>query len=93
MSEESGEELLKKAAALLEVIESLDAAHKKVAGYFIKHISVGDLRAVLDLKKMGVENPEEIIEELVELGILEKGIDCYNLSKPMRYYVFKRLRR
>ncbi|MCE4608870.1 MAG: hypothetical protein F7C36_00610 [Desulfurococcales archaeon] len=86
------EEAVLKAAKLLEQIEKLPPDSRKVAEYFMKHISVGDLRAVLDLKKLGVKDPESRIEELISLGILEKGVDCFNLSTPLRNYIFSRRR-
>ncbi len=83
-------ELSKEAAALLEKVEKLGKEERRVAEYFFKHISVGGLRAVLDLKRLGVQEPEEKIEKLIELGVLERGMDCYNLAKPLRDYFIKK---
>jgi len=77
--------------ALLRRAEELRGDYRRVYMYFVKHLSVGDLRAVEDLERMGIENPQAIIEELVELGILERGLDCYNLVRPLhRYFARKR---
>ena len=75
---------------LLEKARSLPEPHKIVLNYFIENISVGTLRSVKELKAMGVENPEKVIEELVEQGLLEEGLDCYNLARPLRELVFAR---
>jgi hypothetical protein len=85
-------EPLAEASRLLDLIRSLPKEEKVVAEYFLKYVSVGDLRAVLDLKRLGVKDPQPIIERLVEYGILERGVDCYNLSKPLRDYVLRRRR-
>ncbi|MCE4624800.1 MAG: hypothetical protein F7C35_02915 [Desulfurococcales archaeon] len=81
---------IEETARLLELIKKLDPQHRKVADYFMKYVSVGDLRAVLDLKKLGVSDPKSVIEDLIELGILERGVDCYNISKPLREYIFRK---
>ena len=77
-------------AELLERARRLSPKERAVAEYFFRHISVGDLRAVLDLKKRGVADPQAIIDKLVEIGILEKGVDCYNLAAPLRRYFIRK---
>ncbi len=81
---------IKEASKLLSFIESLPSESKKVVDYFMRNISVGDLRAVLDLKKLGIKDPEAEIDKLISLGIIEKGVDCYNLAYPLRQYVFSK---
>jgi len=87
-----GIEPLAEASRLLDLIRTLPKEERVVAEYFLKYVSVGDLRAVLDLKRLGIEDPQPIIERLVEYGILERVVDCYNLSKPLREYVWRRRR-
>ncbi len=90
--QEAEEEILLVAAHLLDKAKRLGDDERRVLSYFMKNISVGDIRAVLDLEKLGVKNAEAIIEHLINLGFLEKGTDCYNLSKPLRVYVFRKNR-
>ncbi len=78
------------AARLLEKSRSLSKEKRIILNYFMKNISVGDIRSVLDLEKKGVKNAEELIEEMLEEGFLEKATDCYNLSYPLRMYIFSR---
>jgi len=78
------------ALELLERARRLPEQHRTVLNYFIDNISVGSLRSVKELKAMGVDNPERVIEELVEAGFLEEGMDCYNLARPLRELVFAR---
>ena len=80
----------KEVARLMELIRSLPPEERRAAEYFVKHISVGDIRAVMDLKKAGIKDPETVLERLVELGVLEKGLDCYNLAKPLRVYLVRK---
>ncbi len=75
---------------LLEKARMLPEPHRTVLNYFIENISVGTLRSVKELKAMGVENPERVIEALVEHGLLEEGLDCYNLARPLRELLFSR---
>ncbi len=75
---------------LIRRAEKLNSEEKEVLRYFINSISVGDIRAILDLKAKGIENPEKIIANLVKHGFLEKGEGCYNLAKPLRTLIAKR---
>ncbi|MDP8002926.1 MAG: hypothetical protein RAK17_01915, partial [Caldisphaera sp.] len=63
---------------------------KIVLKYFLENVSVGDLRAIADLSKKGIENPENVIESLIEKGFLERGNDCFNLSYYLRIFVSRR---
>jgi hypothetical protein len=84
------EDELLKAGELLEKARKLGREQRIVFEYFYKNISVGDMRAVMELEKLGVRDPQARIEELVEAGLLEKGMECYNLAKPLREYIFRR---
>ncbi len=74
------------ASRLLAVAQKLEGDYRKVFEYFVKYVSVGDLRAEAELSRLGVKDPINIIEELVDMGLLERGIDCYNLARPLRRY-------
>jgi len=65
------EEILK-AGELLEKARKLNKEQKIVFNYFYKNISVGDLRAIMELKKLGVRDPQARIDELIEIGLLER---------------------
>ena len=80
------------ASKLLSKSKSLSKQKKIILNYFMKNISVGDLRSIMDLEKKGVKNAEELIEEMIKEGFLEKGTDCYNLSYPLRMYIFSKER-
>ena len=84
--------LEEEALTLLRRAESLRGDHRKVFSYFSKHFSVGDIRAVEDLEKMGVRDPQSVIQDLIEMGLLERGLDCYNLAKPLRVYLANKRR-
>lgn len=75
---------------LLEKARKLSRQYREVVNYFLENISVGSIRSIKELKATGIENPEKVIEELVQEGIIEEGVDCYNLAKPLRELVFKR---
>ncbi|GBF09073.1 hypothetical protein apy_07980 [Aeropyrum pernix] len=75
---------------LFSLVESLGRVEKKVLKYFFENISVGEIKAVEELRHQGVEEPEEVIARLVDLGLLEEGVGCYNLAEPLREYVRKR---
>ena len=53
--------------------------------YFVKNLSVGEIIAVIDLRRIvKVNEPERVLRRLVERGILERGEGCYNLSARLR---------
>ena len=83
-------EELAEAYRMLERARSLGPAEKAVLNYFIDNLSVGVVRAVKELKLKGVDDPEEVISRLVELGFLEDKGDCYNLAAPLRELVHRR---
>jgi hypothetical protein len=53
--------------------------------YFRKYISVGEIIAVRDLKALGVKEPEKVIVELMNKGIIEKGEGCFNLVREKKH--------
>ncbi|MCY0874471.1 MULTISPECIES: PolB1-binding protein PBP2 family protein [Acidianus] len=53
--------------------------------YFRKYISVGEIIAVRDLKALGVKDPEKVIVELMNKGIIEKGEGCFNLVREKKH--------
>ncbi len=53
--------------------------------YFRKYISVGEIIAVRDLKALGVKEPENVIAELMNKGIIEKGEGCFNLVREKKH--------
>jgi hypothetical protein len=69
---------------LFRKIDKLNEVEKEVLKYFISNVSVGDIRAILDLKAKGIEDPEKVILKLIREGLLERGDGCYNLPKKLR---------
>ncbi|MDM7275401.1 MAG: hypothetical protein P3X22_004685 [Thermoprotei archaeon] len=84
------EEYLAEASKILDRARSLEPEERLALNYFIENISVGDLRAVKDLKALGVNAPEAVVRKLVSMGFIERGEGCYNLAKPLRNYVMRR---
>ncbi|MCE4600588.1 MAG: hypothetical protein F7C38_03375 [Desulfurococcales archaeon] len=84
------DDTMARAMELLEKSRRLPRDLKIVFEYFYKNLSVGDLRAVKELTRMGVRDPQDKIDKLVEEGLIEKGLDCYNLAKPLREYIYRR---
>ncbi len=81
---------LVEASRLLDEARKLKGAERVVFNYFMEMVSVGEIRAVKELVRKGVDNPVEVIEKLVDKGILERGYDCYNLAAPLRAYRARR---
>lgn len=84
------EEWEAKALRMLEDARRLSEVHRRVLNYFLENISVGVIRSVKELKALGVEEAERVIEELVVMGYLEEGMECYNLAAPLRELVFRK---
>lgn len=84
------EDYLVEASKLLEIARKLSQEEKRVLAYFVENISVGDLRAVKELRQAGVDNPLQVMRKLAALGLLEEREDCFNLAKPLRVYVSRR---
>jgi hypothetical protein len=84
------EEYLVEASKLLDMARGLTVEEKRVFMYFVENISVGEIRAVKELKQLGVNNPQMVIRKLTNMGLLEEGDECYNLAKPLREYLARR---
>ena len=65
-------------------LKGLTPEERKVMEYFMNYLSVGELIALRELRSMGIRKPEEVIADLLEKGLLEKGDGCYNLPKEFR---------
>ena len=83
-------EWLVEASRLLDKARKLEGPERVVFNYFMDAVSVGEIRAVKELMRKGVERPVEGIERLVEMCLLERGYDCYNLAAPLRAYRARR---
>ncbi len=69
---------------LKRVLKSLDQESLKVLKYFIKHRSVGELIAIRELRGIyRINDPAKCIGKLIDLGLLERGMGCYNVSKKL----------
>ncbi len=67
------------------IIRSLSVEERKVLEYMIKNLSVGEIIAIRELRSIyGIENPEAILRKLIELGLVERGLACYNLSATLK---------
>ena len=82
--QEGEEECIQEGLRMLSVAERLTGDERTVMNYFLDNVSVGDIRAVLELEKKNVKEPEQVIARLIQLGLLERGRDAFNLAKPLR---------
>jgi len=73
------ESWLIESSKILEKARNLSEEEKKVFRYFLENISVGDLRAIMELNRKGIKNPSSIIETLVSNGLLES---CLLYTSP-----------
>ncbi|MEB3774439.1 MAG: hypothetical protein GSR86_05900 [Desulfurococcales archaeon] len=78
------------ASKILSRAERLEGDYRIVFEYFLDNISVGDLRAVEDLKRKGVRDPLRVMVRLVIDGLLEKRGDVFNLPEPVRCLIYER---
>ncbi|ESQ26495.1 MAG: hypothetical protein JCHSAcid_01470 [uncultured Acidilobus sp. JCHS] len=78
------------ASRLLELARGLKGEARDAFLYFLDNVSVGDLRAIRDLSKKGIRDPAGVIEELIEVGLLERGRDCFNVPEPLRRLIAER---
>jgi hypothetical protein len=78
------------ASRLLELARGLKGEARDAFLYFLDNVSVGDLRAIRDLSKKGIRDPAGVVEELIEVGLLERGRDCFNVSEPLRRLIAER---
>lgn len=75
---------------IVDKINSLGNEEKKVLEYFLQNISVGTIVALRELKAFyRVEDPKAVIRRLIDMGLLEQGYGCYNLSRSLREELFK----
>ena len=65
-------------------VNRLDSEGSKVLKYFIRYRSVGELLALRELKGLyGIKDPAKVIGHLLDLGLLERGLGCYNISRDV----------
>lgn len=57
--------------------------------YFLRERSVGEMCAVMELIAKRVKKPKTVIIKLLEIGFLERGEGCYNLSSNVREWIRK----
>ena len=63
-------------------MKELNDEEVRALKYFIKNRSVGELVAFRELRGFyRVADPAKVLRRLVELGALERGPGCYNLSR------------
>jgi len=66
--------------SILRKIEGLDHDSRQVLKYFVQNRSVGELLAVRELRGLyRIKDPLKVISGLIELGLLERGVGCYNI--------------
>ncbi len=71
-----------------EILKKLSKEEMKVVNYFVTYRSVGELLAIRELRGIhGVKDPGKIIMRLIDLGILERGVGCYNISREFLKYI------
>lgn len=79
-----------RASQLLEKARRLRGELREAFVYLVDNVSVGDLRAALDLRRKGLKDPASALEALVDMGLAERGRECYNLPEPLRKLIAKR---
>lgn len=84
------EDCIVEASKILSRAEKLEGDYRVVFEYFLDNISVGDLRAVEDLRRKGVNEPLRVMIRLVVEGLLEKKGDVFNLPEPVRCLIYER---
>jgi len=52
-------------------VEKLDEDLKRTLSYLSEYWSVGEIRFRLDLKKLGLQDPDKVLLRLLDLGIVE----------------------
>ena len=70
-------------------LRALSPEERKVMEYFMHYLSVGELIAFRELRTIGIRKPEEVVADLLEKGLLEKGDGCYNVPKELRMRAMK----
>lgn len=75
---------------LRKVIDSLNHDERVTLDYFVRNRSVGELLALRELRGLyRVKDPAKTLGRLVELGLLERGPGCYNLSRRVIEFLKK----
>uniref|UniRef100_A0A7C5YWX2 DUF2250 domain-containing protein n=1 Tax=Ignisphaera aggregans TaxID=334771 RepID=A0A7C5YWX2_9CREN len=75
---------------IVDKINKLSEEEKKVLEYFLQNISVGNLVALRELKAFyRVNDPRTIIRKLIDMGLIDQGYGCYNLSRALREALLK----
>lgn len=69
--------------ALSNVIRNLAEEDVAVLKYFLRYRSVGEILASRELRAMGVKNPSKVLAKLVSLGLIERGVGCYTISREV----------
>ena len=65
----------------LEVVKKLSTEEVAALAYFIRYRSVGDLLAFRELRSLyGVRDPARVLLDLVNKGLLTRGIGCYTIN-------------
>ena len=80
----------RRAYELLERARRLQGDARQALIYMVDNVSVGDLRAVEDLRRKGLRDPVAALDELVEMGLVERGRGCFNLAAPLRTLIARR---
>ena len=76
---------------ILRVVKELSYEERKVLEYMIHNPSVGEIIAIRELRSLyKIENPELVLAKLIELGLVERGLACYNLSRTLRKLIKER---
>ncbi len=76
---------------LVDTISRLEGDHRKAMKYFLTFRSVGDIIALRELKeKYGISDPERVVMDLIDRGLLERGEGCINLPSPLRRFLGRR---
>ncbi|MHC1629035.1 MAG: PolB1-binding protein PBP2 family protein [Candidatus Nezhaarchaeales archaeon] len=52
-------------------VESLDEDLKKALSYLSEYWSVGEIRFKLDLKRLGVQDPDKVLYKLLDMGVID----------------------
>lgn len=87
------ESTIKDAGFLRKVIEGLDHDSLQALKYFVQNKSVGELLAVRELRGLyRIKDPLKVLGKLMELGLIERGVGCYNI-RPEVIKALKQLSR
>ena len=63
------------------MVKKLSTEEVAALAYFIRYRSVGDLLAFRELRSLyGVRDPARVLLDLVNKGLLTRGIGCYTIN-------------